>query len=128
MQGFYQHSHEKPTIQLPSDLFKLKIYHRKLKILALQFSLKTIICRTGIFNPTTQQMEDVCFTFKTWTHKNQKIVLKSFLTQQHKDNGCPSFKAFTQGFPIKLSLLKVQSIFTPLAANSPLNNFYSQWA
>ena len=34
--------------------------------------------------------------------KNQKIVLKSFLSQQHKDNGCPSFKAFAQGFSIKV--------------------------
>ena len=34
--------------------------------------------------------------------KNQIIVLKSFLSQQHKDNGCPSFKAFAQGFSIKV--------------------------
>ena len=30
--------------------------------------------------------------------KNQRIVLKSFLSQQHNDNECPSFKAFAKGF------------------------------
>ena len=44
--------------------------------------------------------------------KNRNLFKKTFLFQQHKDNGCLNFKALAQWFSIKLSLQKVQSIFT----------------
>ena len=55
--------------------------------------------------------------------KNQKIVLKSFLSKQHKDNGCPSFKAFAQGFSIKVVTAEGAKYFYLLTASSLLNNF-----
>ena len=44
---------------------------------------------------------------------NQKIVLKAFLSQQNKDNGCPCFKAFTQRFSIIVVTAKGEKYLYP---------------
>ena len=45
--------------------------------------------------------------------KNQKIVLKDFLSLQKNENGSPSFKAYAQGFPIKIATPEGKKFFYP---------------
>ena len=50
---------------------------------------------------------------------NQKFVKENFLSQQHKANGCPSFKAFAQRFSIKLSLQRCKVVLPFDCKQSP---------
>ena len=54
--------------------------------------------------------------------KNQKIVLKDFLALQKNANGSPSFKAYAQGFTIKIATQKGKSFSIPLIASNLHNN------
>ena len=45
--------------------------------------------------------------------KNQKIVLKDFLALQKNANGSPSFKAYAQGFSIKIATPEGKKFFYP---------------
>ena len=45
--------------------------------------------------------------------KNQKIVLNAFLSRQLKENGSPSFKAYAQGFSIKIVTAEGAKFFYP---------------
>ena len=55
--------------------------------------------------------------------KNQKIVMKAFLSQQHNDNGVPSFKAFTQGFSIKVVTAEGAKYFYPFDSKQSPQQF-----
>ena len=45
--------------------------------------------------------------------KNQKVVLKDFLSQQVHENGKSSFRAFAQGFSIKIITAEGEKYFYP---------------
>ena len=45
--------------------------------------------------------------------KNQKIVLNAFLSRQLKENGSPNFKAYAQGFTIKIVTAEGAKFFYP---------------
>jgi len=45
--------------------------------------------------------------------KNQKIVLKDFLALQKNANGSPTFKAYAQGFSIKIATPEGKKFFYP---------------
>ena len=55
--------------------------------------------------------------------KNQKIVLKAFQSQQAKDNGSPSFKAFAQGYSIKIVTAEGAKFFYPFDCKQSPHQF-----
>ena len=55
--------------------------------------------------------------------KNQKIVLNAFLSRQLKENGSPSFKAYAQGFSIKIVTAEGAKFFYPFDCKQSPNQF-----
>jgi len=55
--------------------------------------------------------------------KNQKIVLQAFLSQQVKENGTPNFKAFSQGYSIKIITAEGAKYFYPFDCKQSPHQF-----
>ena len=55
--------------------------------------------------------------------KNKKIVLKDFLALQKNENGFPSFKAYAQGFSIKIANPDGKKFFYPFDCKRSTQQF-----
>ena len=112
-----------------SDITNILFVHKSIVVRLCSNEVKHMIFEnrkllSNILHPPSEEAvssDNPPFTWKVFVSphldpkdtKNQKIVLKDFLSLQKNENGSPSFKAYTQGFSIKIATPEGNFFFYP---------------